>query len=60
MIISIRFINGKWHWEIYAPDDHSTIGKYAQGNHHTWKGMMQVMEVHISELEKQNEGKTRA
>jgi len=57
MIISIRYITGQWHWELYdigREVAHAT-GKYAQGSALTWANMIHNLERCVSELERKHE-----
>jgi len=57
MIISIRYMAGQWHWELYdigREIAHAT-GKYAQGNALTWANMIHNLERCVSELERKHE-----
>lgn len=50
MIMSIRYVNTNWHWEIYTKD-----GEYAQGINSTWADMIKNIEFYVAELEKRYE-----
>ncbi len=53
MIISIRYVKGNWHYEVYGIH----ISFYASGIAPTWGAMIAALEIHVSELEKKDEPK---
>jgi len=58
MIISIRYMIGQWHWELYDIGREAAFhgtGKYAQGNALTWTNMIHNLELCVSELERKHE-----
>ncbi len=58
MIISIRYMVGQWHWELYDIGRETALhgtGKYAQGNALTWANMIHNLERCVSELERKHE-----
>jgi len=55
MIISIRYMVGRWHWELYDIGRETALcgtGKYAQGDALTWANMILNLELCVAELEK--------
>ena len=55
MIISIRYVKGHWHYEVYGVK----INFYASGIAPDWATMIAALEVHVSELEKKDEQSKR-
>ena len=57
MIISIRYVKGNWHYELYntGKSISHAEGIYAAGIAPTWGAMIAALEVHVSELEKNHE-----
>lgn len=53
MIISIRYVKGNWHYELYGV----RISYYASGIAPNWSAMIAALEVHVSELEKKDESR---
>ena len=56
MIISIRYIAGRWHWELYEMgSSHLHSGEFAQGDALTFSNMIHNLERCVSELERKHE-----
>lgn len=57
MIMSIRYMQGKWKWELYSvgKEGNTVTGKFSAGEADTFKEMVSNLEFACTELERRNE-----